>query len=485
MPAEPNALMVALLIVVVVLTFNLIIFVHELGHFLAAKWRGLKIDRFQIWFGKPLWKKEINGVQYGLGWIPAGGFVALPQLAPMEAIEGENRDRDEPLPPISPLDKIIVAFAGPLFSFLLALAAAMVITVIGKPLESIPTTTIGYVEPGSPADKAGLSRGDRVLAVDDHAIDMWAGPLDSLVTRVITSKNPKIRFTIERPGEGEMEVISDFKIPETAWWQRRATRQVGIAPMSGPVFVAGIPSDRAPAKLAGMREGDRILAINGEEVHVPIQAVELIGAAGPEPVRFTVERDAAGGSTEQLELTVTPVEPVQPKFDPPRYLIGARFDSAGDIVEEWVRPGPIEQVKETLDQMWITITSVAAPNSSIGIQHLSGPIGIGKIQYYSLLMEHPWQRLLGFMVLININLAILNLLPFPVLDGGHITIATMEAIARRPVRAKFLEAIQMVFVFLLFGIMLYVSSKDLFDNFGLGGGGRSEAPEIVFPEPSS
>ena len=89
-------MIVLLNILIVVALFNVIIFVHELGHFLAAKWRGLRIDRFQIWFGKPLWKKEINGVQYGLGWLPAGGFVALPQMAPMEAVEGKNRAPGDP-----------------------------------------------------------------------------------------------------------------------------------------------------------------------------------------------------------------------------------------------------------------------------------------------------------------------------------------------------------------------------------------------------
>src|ERR1700691_4433680 len=97
----------------VLLIFNLIIGVHELGHFLAAKWRGLKIERFAIWFGKPIWKKKVNGVEYALGWIPAGGYVALPQMATMEAIEGKSDDvTDTPLPNVSPLDKIIVAFAG-------------------------------------------------------------------------------------------------------------------------------------------------------------------------------------------------------------------------------------------------------------------------------------------------------------------------------------------------------------------------------------
>src|SRR3954453_10124219 len=96
----------------VVILFNLLIFVHELGHFLAARWRGLKIERFAIWFGKPLWKTKINGIQYVLGSIPAGGYVSLPQMAPMEMIEGKGDGKTEPLPNISALDKIIVAFAG-------------------------------------------------------------------------------------------------------------------------------------------------------------------------------------------------------------------------------------------------------------------------------------------------------------------------------------------------------------------------------------
>src|SRR5574339_709246 len=111
----------------VLLLFNLLIFVHELGHFLAARWRGLKVDRFAIWFGKPIWSAKIGGVEYALGWIPAGGYVALPQMASMETIEGKTEERAEPLPPVSALDKIIVAFAGPLFSFLLALAFAVVV----------------------------------------------------------------------------------------------------------------------------------------------------------------------------------------------------------------------------------------------------------------------------------------------------------------------------------------------------------------------
>ena len=94
----------------VLLVFNFIILVHEWGHFLAARWRGLKIEKFQIWMGEPIWKKTWNGVQYGLGWIPAGGFVALPQMAPMEALEGGNKD-GKPLPPITRILREVMSIA--------------------------------------------------------------------------------------------------------------------------------------------------------------------------------------------------------------------------------------------------------------------------------------------------------------------------------------------------------------------------------------
>src|SRR5438128_300401 len=155
----------------VLVLFNLLIVVHEVGHFLAARWRGLYIEKFGIWFGKPIWKKTINGVQYSLGTLPFGGFVALPQLAPMDIIEGKaDMDRAQ-LPKISALDKIIVAFAGPLFSFLLAIVFAVIIWAVGRPVsESEATTTIGYVVPDSPAAQARRKTGEKILSVDAHRV---------------------------------------------------------------------------------------------------------------------------------------------------------------------------------------------------------------------------------------------------------------------------------------------------------------------------
>src|SRR5438552_16227468 len=160
---------IILVLLEVLIIFNLLIVVHEIGHFLAARWRGLYIEKFGIWFGKPLWKKKIKGVQYSLGSLPFGGFVALPQLAPMDLIEGKADVDREQLPKISALDKIIVAVAGPLFSFLLAVIFALFIWIIGRPVsQSEATTIIGYVVPDSPAAQAGLKTDDKIVYVDGH-----------------------------------------------------------------------------------------------------------------------------------------------------------------------------------------------------------------------------------------------------------------------------------------------------------------------------
>ena len=460
---------VILLIFAVVMSFNLIIFVHELGHFLAAKWRGLQIDRFQIWFGTPIWKKEINGVQYGLGWIPAGGFVALPQMAPMEALEGGTSDRAA-LPKITPLDKIIVAFAGPLFSMLLALLAGVAVWSVGKPKDFIPTQVVGEVVVGSPAENAGIHQGDKIIAINGKPVSGFAGSLDSITEGIILSKGKQIEFTIERPGASSpIKLISEFQTAKTQWFQRGGLRQVGIGPEIDHIELGSIVKG-SPAEKAGFKDGDRLISMNGQTFTDDAAAVAFIKQIGAQPIKFEITR---AGQT--LHLTATPQVPSSPAGKGP--MLGLGFYGAPYQNQGIVHPGPIQQVSESLRMMWTTITSVIAPDSSIGVGHLSGPVGIAKMQYALLQMENGWRRILAFMVLFNVNLAVLNMMPFPVLDGGHITLAILEKIFGRPVKAKPLEILQTICALALISLMLFVTSKDIGDGFGHA----DRRQDVIFP----
>lgn len=452
-----NALHVIGCILAVVCAFNLIIFVHELGHFLAAKWRGLTIDRFQIWFGKPIWKKTIGGVQYGLGWIPAGGFVALPQMAPMEAVEGENSERSEPLPPIKPLDKIIVAFAGPLFSFLLALTVATIVWQVGKPADVVRTTVIGYVEPGSPAEKAGLLPGDKILAINDSSVEGFAGSLDSVMENIMLSEGEQILFTIEREGVGKLPIPSSFATDETLWFQRRALRQVGISFAQPTVVARTIPG--SPAEKAGLQPGDRILAIDSKPLLSPMQLAPILKSLGTREIQLSIVR---AGQT--MEVPATPQVPQTPAGRGPS--LGFNWDGEQGVDKSIIHPGPWRQVTDSVRMMSVTLEKLFARDSSVGIDHLSGPVGIFKTKYKLLQTEDGWRRVLWFLVIFNVNLAILNMLPFPVLDGGHITLAVLESIFRRPVKARLLEAVQLACAVLLIGMMLFITSKDIGDDIG-------------------
>lgn len=471
MDALTTTLQVILLILVVLTLFNIIIFVHELGHFLAAKWRGLQVDRFQVWFGKPIWKKEINGVQYGLGWIPAGGFVALPQMAPMESIEGSNREDSPPLPPIKPLDKIIVAFAGPLFSILLALVSAFIVWGVGKPKDMIPTQTIGYVKPGSPAEEAGLQPGDRIIAINNQPVEGFRGSLNSVTERIILSDTEDLLFTVERPGVDEpLQIRSRYIIPDTDWFQRGGLRQVGISERM-PLIVFQV-APHSPAADAGLKPGDHVTHVDGMEVH----NWNVFSSHMKERNWQTMVLTVVSPDGSQREIEITPERPTQPKGEDPQ--IGVLWDGRAGIDTRIVRPGPLEQVAGSVEMMWVTITRWLNPKSEINAGHLSGPVGIGNLMFQFLKTEDGWRRILAFMVLFNVNLAILNLLPFPVLDGGHITLALLEKVAGRPVQAKPLEIIQTACALALLSLMLYVTSKDLPEVFG--GGGKREA--IVFPK---
>ncbi len=472
-----SVLRVIILIIEVLLVFNLMILVHEWGHFLAARWRGLRVEAFYIWFGKPLWKKTINGVEYGLGSIPAGGFVKLPQMAPMDAIEGESSST-EPLPPITPLDKIIVAFAGPLFSFMLACFFAVLVSWLGKPqTEAFVTTTIGYVVEDSPAGKAGLKAGDKILKIDGQEIHRFEGmTTDTVRWNVISSEGKTIQFDVERDGKAIPTIAVAAEWPEViekkadSWvgsirdgiFKRPPLREVGILGKETPMVGALQPN--GPAEEAGFQPQDEILSYDGQPLTHRAQLADYFSTRGGQPVKIVVRR--AGKETG---ITLTPRIPDKHPAEWKQPMIGIVWHATGE--RKLAYPGVWEQVSGAAKSLISMVQKLIYSNSDISPAHMSGPVGIGRV-YYNLLQDPAaLLQVLWFSVVLNVNLALMNLLPFPVLDGGHITMAVGEAIRRRPLQGRFLEIVQTACVLLLFGFIIFVTLKDTGDIF-LGGGSK-------------
>ena len=454
----------------VILFFNVMIFVHELGHFLAGKWRGAYIDRFQIWFGKPIWQKTIGGVQWGIGWIPAGGFVSLPQLADMQSIEGEA-DIPADLKPLKPLDKVIIAAAGPLFSLLLAYVFATIVWCVGKPVGELPTTTIGYVPPQSPAAAAGLQPGDVIRKIDGQPVCKWMGNMEGVRELIALSEHEKIHFTVERRTTGNstttLDIACGYELPETKWWQRSGMRRVGLLPAAPIVVGSVVPG--SPAEKAGLTGGTIIADLNGAPVYSPV-AISTAAAEGKQ-ISLT---DKSGNT-----YTLTPAVPENwiGKVDA-HPIIGLNWAGSADTGLGLEYPSPQAQVSQSLNWMGDTLAKVAAPGSSVGMEHLSGPIGIGNYLFQMLQSENGWRLILWFAVVLNVNLAVLNILPLPIVDGGHVVLGTAEMILRRPVSGKLLDYIQNGFFFIILAFFIFVSFKDVGDM--VGGDSAEELPKPIF-----
>jgi regulator of sigma E protease len=423
--------------------FSLTVIAHEFGHFIAARKKGLIVERFAIGFGPKIlsWKK--NGVEYVINLLPFGGFVQLPQMAAMDMVEGKSEFDSQKLPPASSWAKIVTAFWGPLFSFLFAFILSFLVWCLGVPQnQNFQTTTIGFVEPGSPAETAGLKPGDKILSIDGQHVERWAGRAGGVVEAILLSVNKKVMIDVER---GTQELIT-FEITPKQNPNMENLRYLGFEKYFARDLVVDRILENSPAEKAGLQKGDQILSINGEKMYSPFQISEYIRKSSG-PIEFLVLRKG-----QQMNISITPVK----ADNHDSLMIGVMWTTDSIKI---VHLNPFEQITNSLTFIYKTLRAVSSRESNVGLRHLSGPIGI--FDKLMTLLTTDVRMVLYFTVILNINLAVLNLLPIPILDGGHILFSIVEALRKRPLESKIMYAIQMSFFCILIGFFIFVTFHDV------------------------
>lgn len=431
--------------VAVVLLFGAAVFVHEFGHFWMARRCGLKVEGFSIGFGPKLFGWRRGGVDYAWRLIPAGGFVALPQMAGPQALEGKS-EATAPLPPVSPGAKILVALAGPVMNALFAFVLATAIYFLGLPVLINPAI-IGGVEPGSPEAKLGIRAGDRIVAVNGKPVNSW----DEAQMAVALAPTNVVPVTIERRG-----VPTTYDLPAKVN-PALGLKLLELDPSERPTVEDVLPGSAAAR--AGLKPDDQVLAFAGMPVVGQQQLLGLIQQQAGKPTSIEVER--AG---RRLNLTVTP------KLNPSTRtgVLGVLLRPSTALVYRLQKPGPLPWmlIAHVCQQTYDTIAAlIHSKQTGIGVKDLSGPPGI--LAMLAIELKADFRLALKFMVLLNISLAILNLLPVPVLDGGHIAMALLEKIRGRPLSVHLQEYATTVFAVLLISFMLYVSYNDVVRRYSL------------------
>jgi regulator of sigma E protease len=415
------------------ITIGLLVTFHEFGHFWVARRCGVKVHRFSIGFGRPLWSRfGRDGTEYVLASIPLGGYVSMlderaEDVAPEQLHAALNRK------PV--WQKILVAAAGPIANVLLAIAAFWLLFVVGQPDHQ---PLIGNVS-GLSAE-AGLPTRARVLRAGDSEVSAWSEVGNAVYEGAIYRRDVSLT-TRDEQGRVATHLLRLSSIPADVH-SRDLGRFIGLGRFS-PAIAGPIDPDQ-PAAKAGMQEGDRILAINGRAVadfNEVFDAVQEFGPAGA--LRVRVQRGA-----EQREFEVVPGSR---EFRGKTYL--AMGVSESGLL---LRYGPLEAIPHALHETWaIAAKSVQFLKDmligALSTENISGPITIAQVANISANEGLPW--FLGFLGAVSLGLAILNLLPIPILDGGHILYYLIELIKGSPVSERTLVAGQYVGLVMLSGLI--------------------------------
>lgn len=435
-------------------TLGIVVTVHEFGHFWVARRCGVKVLKFSVGFGRSVWSRQAqDGVEYAIGVLPLGGYVKMldEREAPVDADLKAQAFNNK-----SPAQRIAIAAAGPMFNFILAIIVYFVLFLAG---ERGLAPVIGNVEPGSIAEMAGLESDQEIVAIDGQKTLTWQAVNFALLERLGDSGT--IEFSVIYPPSQQV-YSSQANLDR---WLAGAEdvdliRELGIEPYRPviPAIIGGLADDGAAMK-AGLQVGDEFVSIDGSTISDWMALVEEVKrSAGQErwlgilrdglPLTIAVQIEAAVVDGDTIgRLGVYPA-PVDFPVNMIRYLERGPMESLAAALE---RTGAL--VVFTLDSMKKMVEGLISP------KNLSGPITIAKVATAT--AERGWASYFEFIALLSVSLGVLNLLPIPVLDGGHILYYAIEWIAGRPVPERVQIMGYQIGLFLVTCLMVFALYNDV------------------------
>lgn len=437
-----------------IVVIGVLILIHELGHFLVARWAGVGVERFSIGFGPVLLRWRGKETEYCLSVIPMGGYVKM--MGEENPLEGGETMPYDPAKAFSlkPLwVRFLIVFAGPGMNFLLAAVIFMIVlATVGRP---VWPAVIGRVAPEGPAATAGLQTGDRIVAVDGRRLAHW----EDLERAIASSAGRPLPLTVEGGGLQRTLTVTPrlTEVRDPVFKDTRQAWEIGAGPQLLPHI--GSVNPGAPAEKAGLKAGDVVVAVAGQPVFTPEELMQAIQKRPGQTFEMAVERDG-----RRLPLTVTAnatkeKTPTGDDVEVGRIGVGIVTKTVNyepyplhvamwnGLVKTW------DMTALTAKGLW-KIVSRQIDSSNIG-----GPIQIAS-EAGRQAKEGP-SSLALFTAIISVNLALLNLLPVPMLDGGHLFFFVIEAIMGRPLSLRKREAAQQLGFVLLMLLMVYALYNDL------------------------
>ena len=407
------------------LVLGVLVFVHEFGHYAVAKLCGVRVEVFSLGFGKRLWGFRRGDTDYRISLLPLGGYVKMSGENPMEARTGDPGEfTSHPR-----WQRFLIAIAGPAMNIILAI---VVLTGVYAFHHEYPAFTklpvnVFFINPGSPAEKAGIRPGDRIVKLDDVQNPTW----DQALTTFALSPNQTVDVTLQRGSQ----TLNLKVVPEATGVER--VGDAGIIPPE----VFGTLEPGFPAIQAGVHEGDILLAINGTPVRNTNEVAELLQGTKDKPVEATIWRDG-----KELKFTLTPELKDAPGSPNKRYRLGFGAMAVERLPFGQAFSSAYVDCKNNSLLIFRLVGKMI--ERKVSIKQMSGPIGITIISGEAAKIG-LW-KLLEIMALISLNLAIFNLLPIPILDGGLMLMLVIEGILRRDIKQEIKERVyQAAFVFLI------------------------------------